>query len=1499
MTEPTHLDTVGDDGGTLLTPEQRLEMQLAAFRAEGTEITRRIPWLPNTRSSRVFDERLAAVRQALRPVFKDFRELPKGKEISDDQRWLHDNLRLFSAGLEDVNEGLRSLRRLPHVRTESGAVEHRVIALAEGFLRAADFRFTEAALSSFVEGFQEVTVLNMKELWALPGALKLVLLEEIARRAEQIISNPAASVSMHVCVGCLRDVAQSYWKMLIEPLIVFDQILRQDPAGAYPRMDYESRELYRDLLIKIADRTDFTEVEVANKALALAEEASRQTHESARVRLRLSHIGYYICDDGKESLFERVGFRPSFGQRVELFLKKHPNEFYLPGIEVLTFAIMSAIVLLLTSTYTSPWLILFAMLVLLLPSSQSAVQLMNYLTTSLLPAQILPKRDFSDGVTNDCVTLVAVPSLLLNRDQVCRLVDDLEIRYLGNHDSNIHYALLSDLPDSPEMPREDNPLVEFCAQLIRDLNKKYASRGAGKFFMFHRHRVYNSSERVWMGWERKRGKLLDLNRLLRSQYDSFPVKVGELEILEHVRFVITLDADTELPRRSAHRMIGALAHPLNQAIIDPEKNIVVAGYGVLQPRVGVSVQSAASSRLANIYSGETGFDIYTRAISDVYQDLYGEGIFAGKGIYEVDTVHQVLDRRFPRNALLSHDLIEGAYARAGLASDIEIIEDYPSRYSAYNKRKHRWLRGDWQITNWLLSRVPDETGRLVPNPISLVSQWKILDNLRRSLVEPATFLLFVFGWLMLPGSPVYWTLATLCILFIPVWFQFFFTLIRAALEKKMMVAKEAVSGLVTANANVFFTLIFLAHQALVSLDAVIRTLVRRTVTQRRLLEWETAAEAEIGTRGKTPIDRYLNWTPALAAGTGILVWFGRPRAFAAALPILILWATSKLVVNWLNEPPHASRGIVSDEDRAFLRRTALHTWRYFAEYSTAEHNWLIPDNVQEEPPAVAARVSPTNLGLLLNARQVACEFGFVTIPEFVTLTSRTLDTVASLPKYRGHLFNWYDTKTLKSLPPEFVSSVDGGNLMASLWTLRQGCLEAIRRPLLKASLAEGIIDHLRELNEAHQVSGDRFRTHQKSLRSKDWLPSVAKFPTGDLQANGRVSKDKNATDASWHTEQARIRLAQIREMVDDYQPWLSSEFDQIRKDASLKIGFETSKLALHQLANFCDELTARIELVLKKAERSDEHVALLRALQEKLPQAKSNVIDLIARLREIADKAGQLADEMDFDFLLDPRRMLLSIGFDMTTRKRQDACYDLLASEARIALFVAIAKEDVPQDSWFLMGRSHTREEGMPVLVSWTGTMFEYLMPSLWMRTSSNSLLDRSRIAAVRLQREYGAEKSIPWGISESAYFKLDEAGNYQYHAFGLPALALREQDVDALVISPYSTFLALSVEPAEALENIRIMERDGWFGSYGFYEAADYSVSSRWPWSKRRPKLVRSWMAHHQGMSLLAMANLLFDNVVQRWFHADRRVQATELLLHEKPVSYIRRSPGLLRGTG
>src|SRR5438105_7691961 len=500
--------------------------------------------------------------------------------------------------------------------------------------------------------------------------------------------------------------------------------------------------------------------------------------------------------------------------------------------------------------------------------------------------------------------------------------------------------------------------------------------------MTHRPRVYNPRERLWMGWERKRGKLLDLNKLLRRQYDSFPVKIGELSILAKVRFVITLDADTELPRGTARRMIGTLAHPLNQAIIDPERNVVVEGYGILQPRVGVSVQSTTHSRLAAIYAGETGFDIYTRAVSDAYQDLYGEGSFTGKGIYEVDTVHRVLDRRFPRNALLSHDLIEGAYARSGLASDIEVIEDYPSHYSAYNRRKHRWLRGDWQIAGWLLPHVPDESGRLVPNPISLVSQWKILDNLRRSLVEPATFLLFLLSWLTLPVSARNWTISAICILFVPVWFEFFFTLVRSVAESTLAIARDALRTLFVANFNVFLSLVFLAHQMLVSMDAVVRTLVRRMFTRQRLLEWETAAEAEVGGHKRTPVDIYLDWMPVITVFLAALVYFVRRPAFFSALPILVLWGSSKLVSMWLNRPPRLSHAEASDKDKVFLRRAAIRTWRYFAEFSTHEHNWLIPDNVQEEPWVVAARVSPTNIGLLFNARQVACEFGYLTAHVF-------------------------------------------------------------------------------------------------------------------------------------------------------------------------------------------------------------------------------------------------------------------------------------------------------------------------------------------------------------------------------------------------------------------------------------------------------------------------------------------------------------------------------------
>ncbi len=695
---------------------------------------------------RTFRERCRRLASALKPLFAAVEATPSRAPLSADFRWLRDNIPLAYSEMLNVTTELKPLRRLPHARARKGEIVPRVLAFAQAFLDLADNSFNEQGFTSFCQAFQETTVLDLRELWALVPALKLILLERIAARGRCLVKDPTSDAfAVGVCIRSLRDVTHASWKAVLEPLVRFDEILRQDPAGAYPHMDFESRDLYRDRLSKIARHSDLTETEVAREALALAQLAHHKAYRDARIAQRESHIGFYLLGKGVAALYQRVGFMPSFVEKLRDSLARHPDEFFLPGIAILTFAIITGILLFLTPRESTPALMLLSMLFLLLPSSQSAVQVMNYLVTTLLPAQILPKLDFSDGIPADCVTLVAVPTLLLNEKQVRTLVEDLEVRFLGNHDPNVHFALLSDLPDSDQPAPEDSPLIDLCASLIAELNEKYAGHGVGSFFLLHRHRVYNPREKGWMGWERKRGKLLDLNRLLRGQYDSFPIKVGDLSVLAKVRFVITLDSDTELPRGSAERMVGTLAHPLNQAIIDPDKNITIAGYGILQPRVGVSVQSTARSRLAAVYAGETGFDIYTRAVSDAYQDLYGEGSYTGKGIYEVDTVQRVLDRRFPRNALLSHDLIEGAYARAGLVSDIEVIEDYPSHYSAHNRRKHRWLRGDWQIAGWLFSHVPEESGAHVANPISLVSRWKILDNLRRSLVEPATFLLLQLG----------------------------------------------------------------------------------------------------------------------------------------------------------------------------------------------------------------------------------------------------------------------------------------------------------------------------------------------------------------------------------------------------------------------------------------------------------------------------------------------------------------------------------------------------------------------------------------------------------------------------------------------------------------------------------------------------------------------------------------------------------------------------------
>jgi cyclic beta-1,2-glucan glucanotransferase len=1424
---------------------------------------------------------LAGLQHALKPR--------PYSSLSDDLKWLSDHLRLFATDILEIRTTMRKLQKLPLVRSGEFNEMPRSWVLMQGYMQAVQFEMTEESLITFVEGAQEIDPLEYKELWALGQMLKLVLFDEAARRgrdALQALSRGAgASRSLHMdrLIQSLRLVGEMDWEELVEPLSPVHRIFQDDPAGIYPRMDEITRGLYLTEISDLAKGSHATEVQIARLAAQLARDEAPQT-ASDRESVRRRHIGYYLLGPGVNLFRSRIGFRPSFDTWLQDLLRRNPDESYILFIEFLSLITIAGI-LVPFSHGRQPLSMLFICAALLfLPVTQAAIELVNYFITSILKPKPLPKLDFSEGVPEDCKTLVTIPTLLINEKQIRQLVEDLEIRYLGNRDANIHYALLTDLPDTAEPAEEHDPRIELATRLIDDLNDRYAHQDMGQFFLFHRHRVYNPQERTWMGWERKRGKLLDLNKLLRNVHDPFPVKTGDLTALENTRFVITLDSDTQLPRGSAARMIATMAHPMNCAIIDRRRNIVTDGYGILQPRVGISVQSAGTSRLAGIYSGQTGFDIYTRAVSDVYQDLYGEGIFTGKGIYEVDALRQVLESRFPKNTLLSHDLIEGAYARVGLLSDVEVIDDYPSHYSAYNRRKHRWLRGDWQIARWLFRWVPDEEGRLVRNPISLISRWKIFDNLRRSLVEPATFVLLVSGWLFLPGGAMTWTCIVGGLLVLPGLFQFLFGLFRFLRLREWSVLNDTLSNLVTSFATVMLNFVFLAHQALVALDAIIRTIVRSTITRRSLLEWETATEAELGIKRRTPIDIYLDWMPILAVFLGTVVAFARPKAMPLAVPVLIVWACSKLISNWLNRPPLVQVYQVGSAERRLARNTVLRTWRFFAEFSNEKNNWLIPDNVQEDPRLFAERISTTNLGFLLNARQAAFALGSLTVAEFTQLTAKTMGSVARLPRFQGHFFNWYDNYTLKPLEPLFISTVDNGNLVASLWSLKEALLGELKEPIFGRELLTALINHLHLLRSLGAVKRRQINHLNKLFDQDDQAFTEAlKLPDGWL-GQGKLNGDA-AEETGWWAAEFRRRIQAIRQLAVDFAPWLLPEFEHVRHVLEPELPSAEERLTPESAAGIYLELEARIDEILQGAVAGDTRETLSR-LRERLNVSYRNAESLKKQLSLLATEAEQLSRDMDFSLLYDEKRKLLTVGYDAVAKKTEAACYDLMASEARIASFVAIAKGEIPQESWFRLGRTHTVWEGETILASWTGTMFEYLMPALWMRLYPNTLLDRSARTALRIQRLYAEKQRVPWGISESAWSEQSAEGHYQYRAFGVPTIALKNPtETPRVVISPYSTWLALIVDPELTLSNAARMASLGWSGTYGFYEAADYGTRKHGWLRWRKPSIVRMWMAHHQGMILLSLSNWLADSPFTTWFHSDRRVQATELLLQEKPL--------------
>jgi cyclic beta-1,2-glucan synthetase len=1232
-------------------------------------------------------------------------------------RGLLDDIRYLQAAERESRAFLGGNYRLPGVVTADGHCRSRVGLIAATYLAQSDWRFDERWFSAFIEGFQDVAPLDIAEVWSLRSALQLELTDAVVAGDWE---------AWPEIVGGMRAILDNDWEELFESLSLVDRALARDPSGLYQEMTAETRDLYRQTVGRVARYSQCSEIEVAECAVRLATAAAGERragrHDASRARAkgldelpanaRRAHVGYFLLDQGLPRLKAEVGYRAPIRERLAATVLARPDHLYLGAI--LAFAVVGVVATLRAFPGSSWWL---AALVAL-PAAQIAIEFANCLFTSLLPPRVLPKLDFSAGIPRDCATLVAVPALLLNEPQVRDLVHDLEIRCLANPDPNLYFALLTDSPDSDRPVDDRDKLAGLCATLIEELNGR-CNRGRKPFLLLHRRREYCASERRWMGWERKRGKLIALNRLLRGAGDAFPLKVGDITVLRCVRYVITLDADTKLPREAAHRLVGTMAHPLNRAVVDPVSRTVTQGYGILQPRVGVSIRSASRSRLATLFSGRAGFDIYTRAVSDVYQDLFGEGIFTGKGIYDVDAFRDTLEDRFPDSALLSHDLLEGIYARAGLVSDIEVVDEYPSHFSAWCRRRHRWMRGDWQIAGWLAGRVPDRFGRRIANRISAISRWKIADNLRRTLIEPSLLALLLAAWLWLPASAAArWTLFVLAVPLLPELAGGILAAIRAPGHYRALpsYARSIGKRLWTATLLAGATSILLLHQATLALDAIARSLVRVFWTHRRLLEWETAAEAESRGRRRSAADVYLQWTPCLAAAIGVLVWRVNPASFTIALPIVALWMAAPWFTRWLDLPARRRAFVPDANDHKLLRQSAASIWRFFDDWGGDDAQGLIPDSVGENG-SVDKRVSPTNIGMLLNARIAALHLGLLSLPNFARQTRRSLDSVLRLEKVAGQLFNWYDLDSLRPLAPRFVSTADSGNLAAALLTLKQAALS-----------------------------------------------------------------------------------------------------------------LSTSRAAAESGAG--------------------------------------------GELRAIAEDCDALVAQMDFSLVYSPRRQALAIGFDAEAGERSAGCYDLLASESRIATFIAIAKGDIPQKAWMRLGRARTRVGRWRIMRSWTGTMFEYLMPTLWMRHDPHTIAHQSAVGAARAQREFGRRHGIPWGISESACFEVAD-WKHGYRPFGLPLLAMKRISTE-LVVSPYSSFLALGVDAAGALDNLEEMADLGWFGEFGFFESVDYRGGRALP--------IRRWMAHHQGMSLLAIANLCCQDVLKRYFHSEPLVAATEMLLDERP---------------
>ncbi len=1457
---------------------------------------------------------LSAYRAIARAVYED-------RLITPAAEWLLDNYHLVEAQIREIREDLPPgyYRQLPKLAGGPFAGYPRVFGIAWAFVAHTDSHFEPDALVRFVRAYQKVQPLTIGELWAVAITLRIVLVENLRRAAQRILSGRAArqdaddiadrllgvngetadpgalldrygehttlnlafvvqlvqrlrdqdpdvtpsllwleeqlaaqgttvdaavrdehqrqgasNVTVRNIITSMRLIADLEWSDFFESVSLVDEALR---AGSdFARMDFATRNLYRSGIEELARGSKLSELEIARAALAAARDGSPRRRDP----------GYYLIAAGRRSLEKNLGYRAPMSLRPGRWMKMHGAGPYLGAI-LLIAALLLALPLLAPGTQQlGGWTLALLGLLGLFPALDAGVAFVNGAVTRGFSATVLPGLALREGVPPQLRTLIAVPVLLTSLPAIEEQLERLEIHYLASPEGELHFAVLSDWVDAAtEHADGDHALAEAAARGIARLNHQYGSpTAAARFLLLHRRRVWSETQQQWMGWERKRGKLHELNRLLRGATDTTFQDVGgqAVAVPTGVRFVITLDADTRLPRDTARRLIGKLAHPLNQPRFDAEVGRVVEGYAVLQPRVTPALPMGREGSLfQRIVSSAPGLDPYAAAVSDVYQDLFGEGSYAGKGIYDVDAFEAALAGRATDGTLLSHDLFEGLFARAGLVSDIEVVEDFPARYDVAAARTHRWVRGDWQLLPWLLGRRHASQANRHASALPLISIWKMLDNLRRSLAAPTTFLALVVGW-MLPREPaLLWTGFILAAVALPI----VMPVVAALLPRRTGITPRSHlhalgKDLRLAAGQFLFQLTFLPHQAWLMVDAISRTLFRLCVSHRKLLEWVTAAQASLRARlNVAAVYRRMSGGTAVTLIALVASYlFGSPAMWLAA-PFAVLWlAAPALAVLISRSPPAPRHLVITASDARDLRLVARRTWRFFESFVTAEDHMLPPDNFQEDPnPVLAHRTSPTNIGLYLLSVVSARDFGWIGTVEALERLESTLTTMGRLQQCHGHFYNWYDTRDLRPLEPRYVSSVDSGNLAAHLIAVANAAREWLDRIMTPGNSAVGVQDALDLTRQALDALPDHLRTQSVLCQQLDTLLDALAtglrgihLPSGNLAAQLQAIAPHAAT------------------LVDIARTLASDTRDDTYTD----------------LLFWSDTTHRSIESWRRDAR-----------------QTPATVAALTTRLLSVASVLRSTAFAMDFEFLIDPQRRLLSIGFRDADGTLDPSCYDLLASEARLASFIAIAKGDAASRHWFRLGRQVTPVGNGAALISWSGSMFEYLMPSLVMRAPAGSLLEHTSRLIVQRQISYGAELGLPWGISESAYNARDVEFTYQYSNFGVPGLGLKRGLSADAVVAPYATALAAMVAPEEATRNLARLAGLGALGRYGFYEALDYT-RSRLP-EGTRFALVRAFMAHHQGMTIVAIANVLLHGIMRTRFHAEPSIQATELLLQER----------------